>query len=847
MKKKRQVPKLLSGPVEKGKREQNKSNSAGGKKQRCPFFHAFGALFVPRKAIIWNDCACPLALGQITSLLHSTCNLGFSIALRSFAAAKESVVISQTIMLRKQHPLALSTFLVIAIGCSGSTKTTVSNAEAGLENDHASPLIKPPKNAEIPTLQSAGRALEAGDVERAQSLAKNVKETKHTRLLLARIARAGGDLQSAIGLYRRLAGNHPELEITRVSELAQTLYAAEKKTAAVSELKTLLETGHNLPGKKRQSLVRKMAGWLLEAGHIDNAISLYETALAEATTDLEKDRTNLALGRALFAAQNHPQATRTLTPLALRASKAKWMAAALAQLQKNNQAPTWSAKQRLSRARTLITYRDWDNALTTLKPLFNHRDKSVTEEADWLRAQILFQRRRHYQEAIDALRPIVKGNGAHAEEAQFLIARALSRLNRDPESIKAHLAFSRTIKDKDQAAKAVFHAARLEFYLGNHKSALRLFEKLVGKNETKEKNRRLSASDTRDAHFMAGLCALLENRPGRAEPHLLAASHGTKNAQVLARNRYWIAVAQGEGGKRTGFDSLRAICEEDPTTWYARLATKRLVDAKKELGPCELLPAKNKKGSPSPAKPLGELSSLASFLARMGFFREAADTLRDVEESKVVTATTRDWVTNYIALDAPQYAIRRASIGLKWPAKPEEPWRVVAAYPSPYKKLVQETEDKHALPTSLIYAIARKESLFDPHARSWVGAMGLMQMMPRTYEGNRKKAGLPALEKDALPGPEASIQAAGYELAALLKRFDGSLPLAIMAYNGGAAAVRRWLERSGDLPIDVFVEKAGFAQTRNYVKRVYKNLICYRQLEGLPPPTLPPVAARPKK
>jgi len=63
-----------------------------------------------------------------------------------------------------------------------------------------------------------------------------------------------------------------------------------------------------------------------------------------------------------------------------------------------------------------------------------------------------------------------------------------------------------------------------------------------------------------------------------------------------------------------------------------------------------------------------------------------------------------------------------------------------------------------------------------------------------------------------------------------------------MAYNGGAAAVTRWLDRSGGLPLDVFVEKGGFAQTRNYVRRVYKNLIRYSLLAGDPLPEIPRTA-----
>jgi soluble lytic murein transglycosylase len=739
----------------------------------------------------------------------------------------------------------LSALFVTVIGCSGSTKATVSSAEAGMESERET-ASSPKSTPTRANLVSAGRALEAGDLTTARDLAKSVKETKDTRLLLARIARAEGHLEKAIGLYRRLAGAHPDLETIRVSELAETLYAAEKKAEAVTELKGLLQANNSISQKEHQAVMAKMASWLLEIGQTDKAITIYRTALSHAPTDLEAERINLKLGRALFAAQQSLEATTILSPLALRASKAKWMTRALVLLTENDQPPKWDAAQRLARARTLVAYRDWDNAVDMLQPLLNQKDRLVRAEASWLNAQILFNRRRHYQEAITALKPIANGGGPYAEEAGFLIARALSRLNRDPESIKAHLAFARTTNDKVKAAKATFHAGRLKFYLGNHKSALGLFENLVGTGEKKNRKGRLSASDTRDAHFMAGLCAFLLTMPKSAEHHFLAASQKTRNQNVLARNRYWTAVAQVSGGKPSGFDLLRDICQDDPTTWYARLAARRLSDAKQTSGPCTLSRAKTAKGSGTPVKPLDALSSLAAFLARSGFYREAAKVLKGVEDSKTVEATARDWVTNYNALDAPQYAVRRASIGLKWPAKPEENWRIAAAYPSPYKKLVQETEDKHSLPTSLIYAIARKESLFDPYALSWVGAMGLMQMMPRTYNANRKKAGLPALEKDQLPGPEASIQAAGFELAALLERFDGSLPLAIMAYNGGGAAVSRWLERSGDLPLDIFVEKSGFAQTRNYVKRVYKNLNCYRQLEDLPLPTLPRTAARPK-
>jgi hypothetical protein len=95
-----------------------------------------------------------------------------------------------------------------------------------------------------------------------------------------------------------------------------------------------------------------------------------------------------------------------------------------------------------------------------------------------------------------------------------------------------------------------------------------------------------------------------------------------------------------------------------------------------------------------------------------------------------------------------------------------------------------------------------------------------------------------------LPGPEDSIIAGGHELAHLMRVFSGAIPLAIMGYNAGPAAVKRWLDRSGDLPTDLFVEKSSFGQTRNYVRRVYANLVRYAQLYNGPMPVLPPLISR---
>jgi soluble lytic murein transglycosylase len=65
----------------------------------------------------------------------------------------------------------------------------------------------------------------------------------------------------------------------------------------------------------------------------------------------------------------------------------------------------------------------------------------------------------------------------------------------------------------------------------------------------------------------------------------------------------------------------------------------------------------------------------------------------------------------------------------------------------------------------------------------------------------------------------------------VLRLFHDDIPLALAAYNAGTHRVRQWLERSGERPLDLFVEEIPFDETRNYVRRVTSHLIAYRYIE----------------
>ena len=122
-------------------------------------------------------------------------------------------------------------------------------------------------------------------------------------------------------------------------------------------------------------------------------------------------------------------------------------------------------------------------------------------------------------------------------------------------------------------------------------------------------------------------------------------------------------------------------------------------------------------------------------------------------------------------------------------------------------------------------AIIRQESGFFNNVKSSAGAVGLMQLMPRTAESMARKLDLTYKPERLSTDSRYNITLGSSFLNILLKKFDGSKILAISAYNAGPNRVRKWMETYGDPrtkgtdPL-VWIELIPFNETRNYVKRV---------------------------
>lgn len=130
---------------------------------------------------------------------------------------------------------------------------------------------------------------------------------------------------------------------------------------------------------------------------------------------------------------------------------------------------------------------------------------------------------------------------------------------------------------------------------------------------------------------------------------------------------------------------------------------------------------------------------------------------------------------------------------------------------------------------SLCLAMIWQESLFDPRARSWANARGIMQIIPPTAEQIARDLNA---ETYSLYDPQVSIRFGSYYFINLLNELH-SVPLSLAGYNAGPVRVKRWLAQDSHFELDTFIDLIPFNETRNYVKLILGRQVIYQTLLGV--------------
>lgn len=154
-------------------------------------------------------------------------------------------------------------------------------------------------------------------------------------------------------------------------------------------------------------------------------------------------------------------------------------------------------------------------------------------------------------------------------------------------------------------------------------------------------------------------------------------------------------------------------------------------------------------------------------------------------------------------------------------------------YPQKYVEQVTRCADEFGVDESLVYAVIRTESGFRPEVESHAGAIGLMQLMPDTFDWLQFRLdGEVIYPVSRLTDPDTNVRYGTYFLSHLLERYNGNVATVAAAYNAGTSTVDGWLEDSRYSSDGKTLSSIPYAETESYVAKVMKARDMYAHLYG---------------
>ena len=419
--------------------------------------------------------------------------------------------------------------------------------------------------------------------------------------------------------------------------------------------------------------------------------------------------------------------------------------------------------------------------------------------------QALFKARR-YQEAQLALKSAIRKGAAGnlVNEANYWLARALDKGGKPEEAYQIYLRLAESPKGGAVADDALLEAAYQQRYQKKPGESLQLFKKFVTSRPESQKSStalwELAWSSYQSRDYQGAALYLRK-----------LAEH----EDLREKSLYWLGKSLAATGDAKGADAVfSTLAAEYPIGYYALISNRFSSAAEFPAVPenvAALLPM-----------PAGFDREKA--LITLGLIDEASRELSRFPKGKNPQGVAR------LYLEMENYNGALHAMESEKPRRGDKEsvsaWGV--GYPLAFKGDVASNAAATGVPESLVYAIMRTESNYQPSALSPAGAVGLMQIMPATAETISKGS------TARLTTPGFNIRLGSRHLKDLLGMYGGNVSLAAAAYNAGAGNLKRWQKGFGSLPQDEFVESIPFKETREYVKKVVTAMALYERLYRLP-------------
>ena len=319
--------------------------------------------------------------------------------------------------------------------------------------------------------------------------------------------------------------------------------------------------------------------------------------------------------------------------------------------------------------------------------------------------------------------------------------------------------------------------------------------------------------------WLSGYIALRKlGQPLRAVMHFQRFREAVESNISYGRAGYWLGRAYQAAGNRDAARSAYKFGANFQTSFYGQLAAEKVGSF-----PAEFLANKDRFPSWRSADFKDDTVVRAAFLYNDAgnpsyaawFLAHRAETM-DRTEIGQLAQMARDKSANFAAIKVAKQGLKQGDM------------LVDHLFP-----LTGIEKFDLALPPEVAISIVRQESEFNWRAKSPVGAVGLMQVMPDTAEEVARKFGMRGRTSNLLKKEETNVQLGTLYLRERLKSFDGSYVLAVAAFNAGPGRVRSWLRSIGDprqpnVDMIDWIEHIPYDETRNYVMRVLEAVTVYR-------------------
>lgn len=489
----------------------------------------------------------------------------------------------------------------------------------------------------------------------------------------------------------------------------------------------------------------------------------------------------------------------------------------------------------MTRAEALYEAREFDDAVEAYRKAAAKFPRAERCEA-WIGQGRALHRARKRPEAAELLERAARFcKGRDLLSIYFLAGEARSKSGSHKKAIDHYDALLKLKMDTSLNDDALYRSARQAEELGDKKEAARRFEKLCVDHPRGDMCpdalfRR--AFVMRQESDLQGSLQLLRDAVKRNIPENREGKHG--------RFLYWMGRTELDlGNQSAAVDAFERLIQEHPLNYHAQLAMSRLRKLDPERAGALMKFWDGTRTRNTSQLPLPEAPREIAYQRAIGWLAVGEDAFADAAFRKsgaLGSGASKDvlWLVaslydraGYFSQSITLTRLRLKSFRDTTPDTAYAFWRL--AYPKAYDEEVRGAATKRGVPVELVRAIAREESSYNERAVSIAKAYGMVQVIAPTARRWGGEIGLPT-DPESLRTAEINLHI-GARFMRYLKDKYSVVAFIPPAYNAGNAAVDRWLNDQGDLPLDEWIESIPYLETRRYTRRVLQSLGTYYALE----------------